>query len=142
MQLSIWGEFKEEKPIVLYNAEVSEDGEVEIGSEEVRHTAEDFNRYLYMCSSKTQYAGPQAHEMIIAVFRYIEKTYLSDFLIVDEAEFWETGDEELLLKNFEFNTALINGFAASLTENTKHKDESLDSYLERIIREFRKKNKD
>ena len=142
MQLACWGEFNEEKTMVLYNAEVSEDGKVEIRSEELKHTAEDFNRYLYLCSTKTQYAGPRAHEMIIAVFRYINKTYLAEFRMVDEAEFWETGDEELLLKNFEFNTALINGFAASLTENTKHKDESLDSYLERIIREFRKKNKD
>ena len=62
--------------------------------------------------------------------------------MIDEAEFWETGDEELLLKNFEFNTALINGFASTLNENTRREDEDLDSYMERIIREFRKKNKD
>ena len=141
MQLSIWGEFKEEKTIVLYNAEVSEDGEVEIQSEEVRHTVEDYKRYLYMCSTKTQYAGPQAHEMIIGVFRYIEKTYLSEFRMVDEAEFWETGDEQLLIKNFEYNTGLINGFTSTLIENTKRGNEDLDSYLERIIREFRRKNK-
>ncbi len=128
--------------MVLYNAEVSEDGKVEIRSEELKHTAEDYNRYLYMCSTKTQFAGPQAHEMIIGVVRYVSKTYMADFKMVDEAQFWETGDKEMLLKNFEYNTALINGFASTLTENTKLEDEGLDSYLERIIREFRKKKKD
>ena len=128
--------------MVLYNAEVSEDGKVEIRSEELKHTAEDYNRYLYMCSTKTQFAGPQAHEMIIGVVRYVSKTYMADFKMVDEAQFWETGDKEMLLKNFEYNTALINGFASTLTENTKPEYEGLDSYLERIIREFRKKKKD
>ena len=111
MQLASWGEFKNNKKLVLNNGKVNKQGEIEIVSKELTLTAEDYARYLYMCSSKTQFAGPQAHEMIIAVFRYIEKTYLSEFCMVDEAEFWETGDKEVLLKNFEYNTALINGFA-------------------------------
>jgi hypothetical protein len=140
MQLACWGEFKEEKQIVLYNVTVDEQGEVEMHSEEVNQTAEDFSRYLYMCSSKTQYAGTQAHEMIIGVFRYVAKTYLIDFKLVDESEFWETGDKELLLQNFERYTGLINGFASALSDNKKYNDEDVESYLERIIREFRKRS--
>ncbi len=142
MQLASWGEFKGNKKLVLNNGNIDKQGEIEIVSKEVTLTADDYARYLYMCSSKTQYAGPQAHEMIIGVFRYVAKTYFAEFNMIDEAEFWETGDEELLLKNFEFNTALINGFASTLNENTRREDEDLDSYMERIIREFRKKNKD
>ena len=80
--------------------------------------------------------------MIVGVFRFVAKTYLADFRMVDETQFWETSDKELLLKNFEYSTGLINSFASALTENTRREDEDMDKYLERIIREFREKNKD
>jgi hypothetical protein len=142
MQLSCWGEFKEEKPLILYNANVTEQGEVKIHSEEKTLTVEDYNRYLYMCSSKTQYAGPQAHEMIVGVFRYIAKTFLADFNMVDEAKFWETGDNEVLIKSFEHLSGFLNSFASTLSENGRSENEDLDSYLRRVISDFRKKNLD
>lgn len=140
MQLACWGEFREEKSVVLYNARVGEDGDVEICSEEIHHTAEDYNRYLYMCSSKTQYAGPEAHALIIALLRYLSKQYLSEFKMVDETQFWDTNDKALLMANFTRNTALLDGFGMLLADSKRLGDEELDSYLERIIKEFRTKN--
>lgn len=142
MQLSCWGEFKEEKLIELKNTNVNELGELEIHNEEFTLTADHYNQYLYQCSSKTQYAGIQAHEMVIGVFRYLNKNYLKDFKLIDEGHFWETGDKVLLKKTFERYTDLINGFATALSENNKKENEDLDGYLERVIREFREKNKE
>ena len=142
MQLSCWGELREEKHFELKNANVNELGELEIHNEELTLTAEHFNQYLYQCSSKTQYAGIHAHEMIIGVFRYLNKNYLKEFKLTDEGHFWETGDKVLLIKTFEGYTSLINGFAKALSETNKNENEDLDGYLERVIREFREKNKE
>jgi len=102
-------------------------------------TDESERKYLYMNSIKTQYAGAEIHKMVIGLFRYVESQYLSDFKMNDEAQFWETGDESLLVENFRLNTELINSFTEVLSVNTRHEDEDIDTYLERIIRVFRGK---
>jgi len=102
-------------------------------------TDETDKRYLYMNSTKTQYAGAEIHKMIIGIFRYVVSHYLTDFKMNDEAEYWETGDEKLLVENFRRNTELINSFAETLQTNTPREDEDVETYLERIIREFRDK---
>lgn len=142
MQLYCWGEFKEEKQILINNANVNEQGELEMHDEELILTADSYQRYLYKCSSKTQYAGLEAHEMIIGVFLYLNKNFLKDFEMTDEGYYWETNDKVLLKKTFERYTSMINGFATALSKNNKKQGEELDAYLERVIREFREKNKE
>ena len=78
--------------------------------------------------------------MLIGVFRYLNKRYLSELEITDEGEYWETNDEVLLTENFRRNTALINNFATALQKSSQRDGESLEAYLERIIIEFRNKN--
>ena len=102
-------------------------------------TDESELKYLYMNSTKTQYAGAEIHKMVIGVFRYVVSRYLSDFVMIDEAQFWETGDENLLVENFRRNTELINDFTEVLSVNTRREDEDIDTYLERIIKVFREK---
>lgn len=104
-------------------------------------TNEKERRYLYMISTKTQYAGSEIHKMVIRIFRYIVPRFLSDFEMMDEAEYWETNDSKLLEENFRRNTELINGFADALSENTNHEGEGIETYLERVIREFWEKKK-
>jgi hypothetical protein len=102
-------------------------------------TDETEKKYLYMNFTKTQYAGVEIHKMIIGIFRYVASHYLTDFKMNDEAEYWETGDEKLLVENFRLNTELINSFAETLQTNALREDEDVETYLERIIREFRDK---
>ena len=102
-------------------------------------TDETKQKYLYMNSTKTQYAGVEIHKMIIGIFRYVVSHYLIGFEMKDEAKFWETSDEKLLVENFRLNKELINSFAETLQTNTPHEDEDVETFLERIIREFWKK---
>ena len=139
MQLFCWGEFKEEKTIVISSATVTDQGELEIQQKEETLTAADYNKYLCMCSTKTQYAGPEMHAMIIGVLRYVSKQYLSNFNLVDESQFWETNDKVLLKENFARNAAIIEGFGCVLAENQRLADEDWDSYIQRIIKAFRSK---
>ena len=139
MQLFCRGEFKEEKTIVISSANVTHQGELEIQQKEETLTAADYNKFLCMCSTKTQYAGSEMHAMIIGVLRYVSKQYLSDFNLVDESQFWETNDKVLLKENFARNTAIIEGFGCVLAENQRLADEDWDSYIQRIIKAFRSK---
>lgn len=97
--------------------------------------------YLYQNSCKTQYAGVEIHKMIIGIFRYLAGHYLTDFDLVDEGGYWETGDEQQLAENFRSTQAMIDGFAAALRGSDQREGEDIDEYLERIIREFKNKNK-
>lgn len=139
MQLFCRGEFKEEKTIVISSANVTDQGELEIQQKEETLTAADYNKFLCMCSTKTQYAGSEMHAMIIGVLRYVSKQYISDFNLVDEAQFWETNDKVLLKENFARNAAIIEGFGCVLAENQRLADEDWDSYIQRIIKAFRSK---
>ena len=105
-------------------------------------TDETERSYLYFNFTKTQYAGPEIHKMIIGIFSYVVNRYLTDFQLIDEAQYWETKDEQLMNENFKRNAALIKDFTAALRENTKREGEDVEAYLERVIREFREKNKD
>ena len=105
-------------------------------------TDETERKYLYFNFTKTQYAGPEIHKMIIGIFRYVVDRYLTDFQLIDDAQYWETKDELLLIENFRRNTALIKDFTSALRENTKLEGEDVETFLERVIREFRGKTKD
>ena len=105
-------------------------------------TDETERNYLYFNFTKTQYAGPEIHKMIIGIFSYIVDNYLTDFQLIDEAQYWETKDEPLMKENFRRNAALIQGFTEALRENTKREGEDVETYLERVIREFREKTKE
>jgi hypothetical protein len=139
MQLSCWGEFSEDKSLFLHNVNIDEQGEVEMHSEEVTLTPDDYHRYLYQCSTKTQFAGSRAHEMIIAVFKYIANTFLTEFEIIDEAQYWETGDKDLLQTQFARNKLLIDNFESIIKEEDRLPDEDVDKYILRILGRLPKK---
>jgi len=104
-------------------------------------TNEKERRYLYLNSTKTQYAGSDIHRMVIGIFRYIVPHFLTEFEMIDEAKYWETNDIKLLEENFKRNSELINGFADALSENSTHEGEDVETFIQRVIREFWKKKK-
>jgi hypothetical protein len=98
-------------------------------------------RYLYLISTKTQYAGVEIHKMVIGIFRYLHKQYLTDFELIDEGEYWETNDEELLKRNFKKSTDLINSVASALKNNQRNIGENIEAYIERVIQQMHDKNR-
>ena len=97
--------------------------------------------YLYMLFTKTQYAGIETHKLIIHLLKYLDKKYLNDFKVIDEGEYWETGDEKLLEDIFERYTNLIAGFAASLQNYHIKPGESFDAYFQRLLEYINQKYK-
>ncbi len=88
--------------------------------------------FLYMLFVKTQFAGSEIHMLIIHLLKYLNTKYFSDFSVIDEGQYWETGDKELLRETFTTYTNLINSFSVALQSIPKAPDENIESYLERL----------
>ena len=99
-------------------------------------------KYLYMLSVKTQYAGIEIHKLVIHLLRHLSKKYLQDFILSDEGEYWETGDEKLLQEAFKRYTDLIESFASSLENYPKKTGESFEAYFERLLRQINENRKE
>ena len=94
--------------------------------------------FLYMLSTKTQYGGVEIHKLIIHLLKYLSGKYLQNFSFVDEGQYWETGDEELLQKIFKRYTELINNFASSFENFPIKQGETFEEYFERLMKHIHK----
>jgi hypothetical protein len=90
--------------------------------------------YLYMLSTKTQYAGSTIHKIIIHLLKYLSQKYFQDFELTDEGKYWETEDETILEKNFKAYNDLVEGFVDSVNNYPINNTESFTDYFERIIK--------
>lgn len=142
MQLAFWGKFREKEHYTVVTEEWDADGKTSSSTEKRMLDQTKYNQMLCGCSTKTQFAGPDTHELIIGVLRYISNNFLSDFELRDEGEFWETGDSDLLQKNFIRNGFLIESFRAGLTNTPRLPGEDLDSFIRRIASQINKKREE
>ncbi len=90
--------------------------------------------YLYMVSLKTQYAGMDIHKTIVHLMRHLSSKYFQHFSLSDEGEYWETGDEKVLKESFDRYTRITDQFSLALETLSIERGESLESYLERLIK--------
>lgn len=93
---------------------------------------------IFSISTKTQYAGPDAHIAIIKLLKYLSDKYLKDFTLTDEGYYWETGDVKILMNQFEkYNSAMdmFCDWLKDLPVITGETGESLSNRLERLLRD-------
>jgi hypothetical protein len=101
------------------------------------------NEYLGLLSTKTQFAGLEAHKTIIGFIDYIAKKYIDDFSLIDEGRYWETRDEKLLQKTFDDYNKYMDLFAIALENIPQYEDESTENFIKRVyskIRDIASKN--
>jgi len=99
------------------------------------------SEYLYMLSVKTQFAGVMVHQFIIQLFRYLNKKYFTDFTMKDESGFWETNDEAVLKSNFKKYNELIDGLVSAIEFFPVQSGETIETYLERLLKQINDKKK-
>jgi len=93
---------------------------------------------------KTQFAPPEVHVTVVKLLQYIKKKYMPDLEVVDESDYWETGDEDLLRKKLKFLGDKIDAFGEALSsiskedlkEITESDEESMPEKFEKIIRKI------
>jgi hypothetical protein len=96
-------------------------------------------KYLYMLSTKTQYAGIKTHMLLIHLLKYLTNKYLQEFRLTDEGNYWETGDEKLLEATFNRYHDLVNSVADALETFPLKTGETMEEYLSRLISRINKK---
>ncbi|MEQ8687577.1 MAG: hypothetical protein RIE86_19895 [Imperialibacter sp.] len=95
---------------------------------------EQKNEYLYQLSTKTQFAGAQTHQLIIHLFKYLEQKYLDEFTLIDEGEYWETGDKNVLETNFVRYSLLLDVVEQGLKNMPRNPGESVEDFVERVLK--------
>jgi hypothetical protein len=95
--------------------------------------------YLYMLSVKTQFAGVSVHQILIQLFRHLNKKYFVNFSLIDEGKYWETNDEELLKTIFKKYTDLLDNFSFAIENFPALTDETIEIYFERLFTWIKKK---
>jgi len=95
---------------------------------------------LTYTSVKTQYAGKEAHKTIINLFRHLNEKYLTNFSMIDESGYWETGNEKVMEKQFQRYNHILNSFESELLNNAMNADETHEDYITRIAQLVNSKN--
>jgi hypothetical protein len=85
--------------------------------------------------TKTQYAGIDVHRSIITLFRHLNEKYFSDFEMMDESGYWETGDEKILEDQFERYNVLL-GMVSSALKGFEKKDGETDEALAERLKNY------
>ncbi len=99
----------------------------------------DEETILFTASTKTQYAGADAHIAIIKFLKHLSKKYFRNFTLYDEGYYWETGDENILRKQFQNYQAAIDTFCESLKDFRSGSDETVESLADRLERFLKEK---
>ncbi len=82
---------------------------------------------------KTQYAPPEIHITLVKLFRYLKRKYFQTFEVMDEGDYWETGDENLLKEKMQFLSQKLDAFCQAV-DNSWIKLEPEDSTLDLIVK--------
>ncbi len=84
--------------------------------------------------TKTQYAGVETHMALIRLLKYLSQKYFERFVLHDESQYWETGDEAICRQLFEKYGLLMDMVGAALESLEHVPDEPMDSLVGRIER--------
>lgn len=83
-------------------------------------------------STKTQFAGPDAHIAVLNLLQYLKDKYFSVFELTDEGNYWETKDKETLLAQFSKYNFLFDVVADALNDFKSAPGETIKSLADRL----------
>ncbi|MGG9964267.1 hypothetical protein [Ferruginibacter sp. SUN106] len=83
-------------------------------------------------STKTQYAGVDAHMALLNLLQYLKDKYFADFKLSDEGNYWETKDKKILEENFSRYNFLMDTVADALSNFKTVPGEPVQSLADRL----------
>lgn len=98
-------------------------------SEDPKHRS-----FLYILSTRTQYAGTETHMAVINLLRYLAGRYFEGLEVSDEGNYWETGDVKILEANFRYYNDAPNVLTSAYGLRKKLPHESYVDFLRRILK--------
>jgi hypothetical protein len=94
--------------------------------------------YTHNISTKTQFAGADIHTKIIGLLKYLDKKYLDNLTVIDEGEYWQTGNKKLLDEKIDFLKDKINTLTDFINNGEMLDGESLEDFITRIAKGIHK----
>ncbi len=92
-------------------------------------------------SVKTQFAPTDIHISIINLLKYLKKRYVPNLKVIDEGEYWESGDKEKLIEKIAFLNEKIDKVGEILESiDPKFLSRCSPEQLAKILEEKLKKN--
>ena len=85
-----------------------------------------------LMNPRTQYAGPEAHMKMIGILKHVSQKYFEKFHLVDESEFWETGNTEKCKDWFVMFEAWMSNMSSDLGKLDGRGYESGEHFQERV----------
>lgn len=86
----------------------------------------------FLLNTVTQFAGADAHMRLIKLLRYVSKKYFRQFRLLDESEYWESGNEEKCRDWFTMFSVWMNNMSADLGQLDGRGYESGQNVQERV----------
>ena len=83
----------------------------------------------FYISTKTQFAGPEIHKQLINLLDYVADKYLTYFDCIDDGNYWESSDEELLKESFTHFASLLNTEEQTFKPGTPDEIEAIKDHL-------------
>jgi hypothetical protein len=94
---------------------------------------------IEVVSTKTQYAGPDAHIAVLKLLYYLKEKYFETFWLNDEGYYWEKWDEKILLSQFSRYNFIVNTMREAFADVKLSPGETADSLADRIEEIIKKK---
>jgi hypothetical protein len=92
--------------------------------------------YIYNISTKTQFAGADTHVKVIELMRHLNKKYFNNFTMIDEGEYWETGDRAIVEEKISFLGDKIKQLTNSLKNKKMNEGETMEDFIKRIAEDL------
>jgi len=93
---------------------------------------------VYSIHVKTQYAGLDMHVALVTLLKYLEHKYFHPMEVLDEGNFWDTLDKDVLRAHFDDYWSLINIVKGALENEQWQLSDSPLKLTERIEQAIRR----
>lgn len=87
---------------------------------------------IEVVSTKTQFAGMDAHLAVLNLLQYLKDKYFSVFELSDEGNYWEGKDKKILEENFARYNFLMDTVTEALNSFPSAPGESVNSLASRL----------
>lgn len=103
----------------------------------------DDSKSSYFNHIKTQFAPLEVHITIIKLLKYLQQNYISNLIVYDEGDYWQTGNELILKEKMDFLNAkmdLMEDILSSTEFTEKDNSASVADKIEEVLKKLRNKN--
>jgi len=83
-------------------------------------------------STKTQFAGPEAHIGLCKLLQYLSGKYFKTIEVEDEGEYWQSGEAETLILKMNFLDSVMDDLELYLKTSSRLEIKNSDDMLEEL----------